>query len=133
MARILYVDDDEALADMVRETLQRAGYDVATDGDTERVLKGFARDPDRYDVAILDHLMPRMKGLELAQWLLLNRRDLPILLVTGYPDLISLEEAKGAGIREVLMKPLTRQALFAALDRALVSGSEPRPSPFPQG
>jgi CheY-like chemotaxis protein len=121
--RIVYVDDDEALAEMVQETLQRAGYDVVTDTDTERVLWGFAQEPDSCDLVILDHLMPRMKGFELAQWLLLNRADLPVILVTGHPELISPEEAERAGIREVLLKPLTRPELFAAVDRALSSVS----------
>ena len=62
-----------------------------------------------------------MKGFELAQWLLLNRSDLPVILVTGHPDLISPKEAERAGIREVLLKPLTRPELFAAVDRALSS------------
>ena len=65
--------------------------------------------------------MPRMEGLELAQWLLLNRPDLPIILVTGYPDRVPPKEAERAGIREVLFKPLTRPELFAAIDRVLSS------------
>ncbi len=81
--RIVYIDDDEALAEMVRETLERAGYEVVTDTDTEKVLLGFSKEPDSCDLVILDHLMPRMKGFELAQWLLLNRADLPVILVTA--------------------------------------------------
>jgi DNA-binding NtrC family response regulator len=119
--RIVYVDDDEALAEIVQETLERAGHEVVTDPDTERVLLGFAKEPDSCDLVILDHLMPQMKGFELAQWLMLSRADLPIILVTGHPDLISPKEAERAGIREVLTKPLTRPELFAAIERALSS------------
>ena len=56
--RILYVDDDEALAEMVRETLERGGYEVVADADTERVLLGFSKEPDSCDLAILDQLCP---------------------------------------------------------------------------
>lgn len=120
--RILYVDDDEALAETVRETLERAGFDVVTDTDTQRALRDFSKEPESCDLAILDHLMPKMKGVELAQWLRLCRADLPVILVTGYPDLFPHREAERAGIREVLFKPLVRPELFAAIERAL---SEP--------
>ena len=53
------------------------------------------------------------------QWLLLNRADLPVILVTGHPDLISSKGAERVGIREVPLKPLTCPELFAAVDRAL--------------
>ena len=119
--RILYVDDDEALAEMVRETLEHRGYEVVTDADTEKVLRAFSKDPNSCDLAILDHLLPRMEGVELAQWLLLNRPDLPVILVTGYPDLVSPKEAECAEVREVLFKPLSRPELFAAIDRVLSS------------
>jgi DNA-binding NtrC family response regulator len=117
--RILYVDDDEALTETVRETLERAGFEVVADTDTQHALRDFSKEPESCDLAILDHLMPKMKGLELAQWLRLCRSDLPVILVTGYPDLFPYREAERAGIREVLSKPLVRPELFAAIDRAL--------------
>ena len=107
--RILYVDDDQALCDTVRETLERAGYEVVADTDTQRVLRAFSKEPESCDLAILDYLMPQMKGLELAEWLRLCRADLPVILVTGYPDLLSSKEAERAGIGEVLFKPLNAQ------------------------
>lgn len=116
---VLYVDDDRALVDTVRETLEQAGYDIVTDTDSQTALRTFTKDIYRYDLAILDHRMPGMEGLDLARWLLLNRPDLPVILVTGYPDLVSSREARRVGVREVILKPLTRPELFAAIDRAL--------------
>jgi len=130
--RVLYVEDDETLASTVRETLERAGYEVTTDTDTQRALRAVAKDPGRYDLVILDYLMPQMKGIELAVWLLTRRSDLPIILVTGYPEVVSLREAERAGIREVLFKPLTRPELLAALDRALASAPSPLVEPAPK-
>lgn len=117
--RILYVDNDGELAETVRETLERAGYEVAVDTDSQNALRGFAREPNKCDMAILAQLMPRMKGTELARWLRVSREDLPIILVTGHPELVSERETKHAGIQEVLYKPLTRPELCAAIDRAL--------------
>lgn len=127
--RILYVDNDGALAETVRETLERAGYEVAVDTDSQNALRGFAREPNKCDMAILAQLMPRMKGTELARWLRVSRKDLPIILVTGHPELVSERETKRVGIQEVLYKPLTRPELCAAIDRALsqdtpVAGSD---------
>lgn len=117
--RILYVDNDGALAETVRETLERAGYEVAVDTDSQNALRGFAKEPNKCDMAIIAQLMPRMKGTELARWLRVSRNDLPIILVTGHPELVSERETKRAGIQEVLYKPLTRPELCAAIDRAL--------------
>ena len=116
---ILYVDDDEALAETVRETLTRGGYEVLTDTDAQRALRGFSKEPGLCDLAILDHKMPRMKGLELARWLRLCRPGLPVIIVTGFPEMLSPRETERTGIGEVLVKPLLRPELFAAIERAL--------------
>ena len=65
--RIMYVDDDEALAQVVRETLERGGYEVVVNTDTEGALWKFSKDPGSCDLAILDHVMPPMHGIELAR------------------------------------------------------------------
>ena len=65
--RIMYVDDDEALAQVVRETLERGGYEVVVNTDTEAAPWRFSKDPGGCDLAILDHVMPPMHGIELAR------------------------------------------------------------------
>jgi len=65
--RIMYDDDDAALAQVVRETLERGGYEVVVNTDTEAALWRFSRGPGGCDRAILDHVMPPMQGIELAK------------------------------------------------------------------
>ena len=79
----------------------------------------FLDNPGRFDVVITDQTMPVMTGLDLAKELVKARPDIPIILCTGYSDNASPEIAKEAGIREFLMKPLTKRELAEAIRRAL--------------
>ena len=79
----------------------------------------FKADPNRFDLVITDYTMPRLTGLELARELLRLRSDIPIILCTGYSDAVSPEQAKAAGIREFLMKPLSKSEMAEAVRRAL--------------
>ncbi len=118
-ARILFVDDDEALGEMVLETLLQMGYEASTESDPRKVVTQFATRPVTFDAVILDQLMPGLSGLDLARYLSSVQPDLPVILLSGYPEMIYVREVEGANIRAVLFKPLTRPELSRALDRAL--------------
>jgi DNA-binding NarL/FixJ family response regulator len=64
-------------------------------------------------------LMPGMLGLELAKKARMIRPDIHVFLVTGHDGLVSEAEAKTAGIKEILVKPLTQAELEAAIQRIL--------------
>ena len=117
--RVLFVDDEEMLVDWGQTTLQRLGYKVTVMTDAVDALNTFSADPSNFDLVITDHAMPRLAGLQLSIELLKLRRDIPIILCTGHSETVSPEIAKEAGVREFLMKPLTRQDLATAVRRAL--------------
>jgi two-component system, cell cycle sensor histidine kinase and response regulator CckA len=117
--RILFVDDEESLVEAGRSTLRRLGYKVVGVTDSQDALTLFLDNPGRFDVVIADHTMPVMSGLDLAKELVKERPDIPIILCTGYSDNASSEIAKEAGIREFLMKPLTKRELAEAVQRVL--------------
>ncbi len=117
--KVLFVDDDEVLAETVRETLERMGYEARAETDPRKVLREFAKDPASCDAVIVDHLMPGMKGIELARWLSCIRDDLPLVLLTGHPDMIRSREVEHANIRAVLFKPVTPTELSSGLEVAL--------------
>ena len=75
--------------------------------------------PARFDVVLLDQLMPEMTGLELARRIRAVRQDIPILLVTGYPNRLIAQEGRAAGVQEILSKPLDFRRLAQALEHAL--------------
>jgi signal transduction histidine kinase/ActR/RegA family two-component response regulator len=103
---ILFVDDEEALADLGKLTLEELGYKVTKETSSERALESFRANPDRYALVVTDQTMPHMTGIELASNMLALRPNVPILLVTGYSEAVSREQVLERGIRELIMKPL---------------------------
>jgi FixJ family two-component response regulator len=68
--------------------------------------------------------MPELTGVTLAQRMLEVRKELPIILCTGYSEMVSAETAKEAGIRTFLMKPVVRKELAETVRRVLDSKTE---------
>lgn len=104
--RILFVDDEEALANLAVEMLSCRGYRVTSRTSSIDALNLFREDPQGFDLVITDMTMPEMTGDKLAQELLAIRGDVPIILCTGYNEHISEERALEIGIKEFILKPL---------------------------
>ena len=115
--RVLFVDDETVLVEMGRRMLERLGYDVTAVSSSLKALDLFREGPDRFDLVITDQTMPYMTGAHLAREILAVRRDIPVILYTGFSEAISEEKAKSIGIREILMKPLTLNSLSCAIQR----------------
>jgi len=103
--RILFVDDEPSLVNMVRQILERLGYEVETKINPVEALELFRSGPDRFDLVITDMTMPKMTGKRLAKEILDIRPDMPIILCTGYHEKISEEKAGELGIKAFVMKP----------------------------
>jgi len=116
---ILFVDDEEVLAEMLQNMLERLGYRVTVRTSSVEALMTFRNNPDLFDLVITDQTMPGLTGLDLARRILTLRPDMPIILCTGYSTLISEEEAKGHGIREFALKPLTKKDMAMLIRRVL--------------
>jgi len=119
--KILYIDDEDALANMGMKILERLGYQVTVRQNSLEALRDFQDQPYRFDLVITDQTMPEMTGAELAERMLLIRPDIPIILCTGYSSIISEEEAKKIGIREFALKPLSKANLAELIRKALDS------------
>ena len=117
--RILFVDDEEMLAEWGKTTLERLGYRVTAVTDSRQALKAFSNDPMGFDLVITDHAMPGMAGSELSMEILRIRSDIPIILCTGHTEMLTAESARDMGIREFLLKPLARQELAGTVRRVL--------------
>jgi CheY-like chemotaxis protein len=122
--RILFVDDEELLVSLGQSMLERLGYQVTTQTSSLQALATFTANPEHFDLVITDQTMPQMSGADLAQKLLAVRPDLPVILVTGYSTTINAEKAQAIGIREMLLKPSTMQALGEAIRRVLDASKE---------
>jgi PAS domain S-box-containing protein len=117
--RILFVDDEVPLATLGKAMLERLGYRVTVQTSSLEALATFTAQSDQFDLVITDQTMPGLSGAELARLLLEIRPELPVILATGYSTTINPEKAQAMGIREMLVKPNTRQSLGEAIWRAL--------------
>ena len=117
--RILFIDDEQILVEMSREMLKELGYEVTAATSSTRGLEIFRAHPDRFDLVVTDMTMPGMTGKELATELLEIRPDIPIILCTGFSELITKEEAKLMGIREFAIKPLNLRSIAELIRKAL--------------
>ena len=117
--RVLVVDDEQALMAVTSETLKRLGYEPSAFPDGAAALAEFELRPERFDVVITDEVMPGLTGTDLASSLRRRRRDLPIVLVSGYIGPMMSERALAAGVDAILKKPVQSRELAAALARVL--------------
>gem|GEM_PF-1736888 len=117
--RILFVDDEPAVAAMGKSMLDRLGYAVSAETDPIAALKLFQKDPDVFDLVISDMSMPGMDGEKLATEILTIRPSLPILICTGYSEKLDQQRIRPPGIRQYLQKPLNRNELANAVRQAL--------------
>lgn len=117
--RVLFVDDESALANLGQEILENLGYEVEALTSSAAALERFRQQPQQYDLAIVDLTMPHMTGVELARELLQIRPGLPVILSSGSAEKIHLEEIREIGIREVIMKPWSVRPLAEAIKKVL--------------
>jgi len=108
---ILFVDDEPSISNLARRMLERYGYRVTTYTSAIAALQEFRAHPDRFDLVITDQNMPHKLGMDLAKEMMQIRPDIPIILVTGYSELLDKEGASKLGIREYVMKPFVGHEL----------------------
>lgn len=117
--RILLIDDEKALVYSLQQMLERLGYQVAAVTGCEAAERLFSDAPGDFDLVITDMTMPVITGAELSRRFLALRRDIPIILCTGFSDLINAEKAKAIGIREFVMKPVVFEEIAGVVRKVL--------------
>ena len=109
--KILVVDDDQAVREALRRSLIFNGYTVTLAEDGGEALHKI--ETDRPDMAILDVMMPKLDGLEVARELRANGDDLPILLLTARDSVSERVAGLDAGADDYLPKPFALEELLA--------------------
>ncbi|MBV8855392.1 MAG: response regulator [Acidobacteria bacterium] len=117
MRTILLVDDEPSLRWTMAELLRRAGYEVAVAQDFDSAVEAF--DGGRFGAAVVDIVLPRRSGVELLAELRRRDPDLPVIMMTGEPNLSLLPEIVRAGAYDFLPKPVTKEVLVKAVARAV--------------
>jgi len=120
--KILVVDDESAVADVVRDILESAGHAVETVGSGREAMEKM--DGGSYDLVFTDLGMPDMSGWEVAERIRETRPAIPVALVTGWGNSLDEAEAKKRGVAAIVHKPFeidelvrTTQILLAAAAR----------------
>jgi PAS domain S-box-containing protein len=122
--RILVVDDEPAVAEMLKRLLTRLGYQVEARTSPREALELFRWDPSRFDLVITDMTMPQLTGKELAREVMKLRPDVPVVLCSGYNDLMDKERAEDMGIAAYVTKWIHPGAMARAIRHALGETSE---------
>ena len=117
--RILFVDDEKSIVGFGKDMLEGLGYKVTAKTSSLEALETFRAESGAFDLVITDMTMPDLTGATLAQRLWAIRKDIPIILCSGFSQLIDGGQAKKLGIREYVTKPYTLTTLAKAVRKAL--------------
>lgn len=109
--QILLVDDENDILEINKEMLVKLGYSVTAVDNAQDALKLFADQPEKFDLVITDMTMPNMTGDRLAIELRKIRLSIPIILCSGFSEIMSNGRAAALGIESFLMKPISLKDL----------------------
>ncbi|MDD3814050.1 MAG: ATP-binding protein [Desulfocapsaceae bacterium] len=118
---ILVVDDEEDNTEMLQTMLTGLGYQVVVFNNSLEALTFFTEKSTAFDLLLTDMTMPGMTGLELSEKVLAIRPDLPIILCSGFSELVNKAQAqaRALGVKQYLEKPVTVRDLALAIRKAL--------------
>ncbi len=112
---ILIVDDEPMLVDIMQRFLSRLGYEVTSFTNSRLALDWFTQHPNKVDLVLTDMTMPHLTGTELAKKMLTAKPQLPVILCTGYSEVMNDTKAEAIGIQKLLAKPVANGILAQAV------------------
>lgn len=123
MPRILVVDDDKTLLDLLSVHLRSVGYSFVAAADPAVAIRMVLANPP--DVILLDIALPYLDGFELLQALRGDpmSRDIPVVMLTARDDTESYLRARNLGAVDYITKPVQRDDLLAAIEKALAGNA----------
>ena len=116
---ILLVDDEPLLVEIMERFLTMLGYKVKGFIDSREALAWFKDNADRVDLVITDMTMPHLTGAELTMEILSKKTEMPIILCTGYSEIMDADRAASMGIRKFLAKPVDNNVLARSVREVL--------------
>lgn len=109
--RILLVDDEPAIVNLVSQILEGLGYEVSTSVSSMGALEMVRSSIEDFDLVISDMSMPKMTGDRLAEEILKIKPEMPIILCTGFSQRMNEQKAREMGVRALIMKPIVKRVL----------------------
>ncbi len=117
--RILVVDDEPDVRKSVRMTLTKAGYEVVEAADGEEAINEMRTgdNPIAVDAILCDIRMPKMNGIEAMVWFQSQFPSVPIVVMTGHPDVAGVTSLMKQGAVDYLVKPVDPAHLTAVINK----------------
>jgi signal transduction histidine kinase/ActR/RegA family two-component response regulator len=119
--KILVVDDEPQVLNLLRLTLESLGYTVTSTLNSIDALNEFSQSPDNFDLVITDMTMPKMTGLQLSHEIRILRPDMPIIICSGFSEQLTKEKIEILGIKGVVMKPVIKAEIAETIRVALAT------------
>ena len=121
LGRVLVVDDEENVRKMVRLTLSKAGYDVieAADGEKGIAAVKSGDNPLMLDAIFCDIYMPKVNGMEAIAFFRKEFPSVPVVVITGQPDVQKATTLFKQGVIDYLIKPIEAEKLIATAKKAV--------------
>lgn len=118
---VLVIDDEPDIRTIVRLILEKAGYYVVEAGNGEQAIQALneGEHPMVIDVIITDIRMPKINGLEAMTYFQREYPSIPLVVLTGYPDLAMAVRLLNQGITDYLVKPVEHENLLAAIAKGM--------------
>ncbi len=119
--RVMVVDDEADVRKVARMCLEQAGYQVIEAENGEEAIQKIKEgdNPLVLDVIITDINMPKINGLEAIQFFQQEWPRVPLMVMTGYPNLETAKELMKRGLVDYLVKPVDKEKLLAAVAKAM--------------
>ena len=121
--RILVVDDEQFILDFYIDLLSRYRYEVDGFLSSVEAITHFHQSPNRYDLAIVDQIMPKIQGDRLAEGLWKVEPDLPVILCSGFSGSLGKKEFLEKGFAAYIQKPVNGELLLQTI-RKVLDGSD---------
>lgn len=115
--KVLIIDDDEAILTALNRILGRSMYEVFLASSPEKGIQLIQNND--IDVIISDILMERLSGIDLIRWVNQNTPDIPVILITGNPDLTTAQEAVKYQAFDYIQKPVERSKILYVVQKAI--------------
>ena len=121
LGRVLVVDDEPSIRKLVNLTLTKAGYEVVEAQDGEQAIKVLNSEdnPLMVDTILCDIRMPKVNGIEAIAYFRAQYPTVPIVVMTGYPDVDLAVSLMRQGVLDYLVKPVSKDELLTVITKSV--------------
>ncbi|MGZ6236673.1 MAG: sigma-54-dependent transcriptional regulator [Syntrophales bacterium] len=119
--RVLVVDDEEAIRELLTDYLNKFGYEVVCAANGQEAMQKYVK--GHFDIVLSDFVMSPMDGLELLAEIRKIDPDAMFIMITGYPSIDSAMEAMKKGAKDYITKPFNIDEIRLKMERVLLERS----------